>query len=389
MIKADRIKRTLETFSFPRLSGTEGEKNAFKIIENKVNELNLNPQGQDFTFSTFYARVYPKIGFSLGFWLLFICFLNIKDIFMQINLILIFTVLIILFIITRKSERIKIGNKLNSQNLFVKFPLNHVENNIMNIKDGYNIFLFAHVDSKSQRFSILARVKFLRLWVRSFILSIFLILLYNFIIIHYYTWFFIFLIIPLGMNFISTLFILLNTTNNNSSGSIDNGSGVSCLFEILYHYRESNLNLKNHDLWFVFTGAEECGTCGIRYFYEMIKYFNKEKTIFINFDAIAQGLVIYSSFNEKNIYYKPFKKVFQYPKNLRVILHSKRKFLAFARSDGYFLRIKGFKGISFGDNVPYKFIHSKNDTPDKVDCVHLEKLCNLVTNFIQEIENKS
>ena len=77
MIDEDSIKRNLEAFSFPRLSGTEDEKAAFKLLKRKIEDLNLNPIIQEFSFRTFYSRMYPKFAAILTFWLYFILFLNI------------------------------------------------------------------------------------------------------------------------------------------------------------------------------------------------------------------------------------------------------------------------------------------------------------------------
>ncbi|MFX1599115.1 MAG: hypothetical protein ACFFB6_00805, partial [Promethearchaeota archaeon] len=67
MIDEKNIKANLEVFTFPRLSGTIAEEKAFKLAVEKVERLNLNYLIQEFEFSTFYSRIYPKIIFSLGF----------------------------------------------------------------------------------------------------------------------------------------------------------------------------------------------------------------------------------------------------------------------------------------------------------------------------------
>jgi hypothetical protein len=81
MIDEKRIITNLEAFSFPRLSGTEGENKAFNLALSILKNLELDPVVQEFTFSTFFSRVYQKIVFSLGFILLFILFLNIEAVF--------------------------------------------------------------------------------------------------------------------------------------------------------------------------------------------------------------------------------------------------------------------------------------------------------------------
>ena len=72
MIDEKRIITNLEAFSFPRLSGTEGENKAFNLALEKIRDLEIEPEIQKFTFSTFFSRVYQKIVFScLSFFFLY------------------------------------------------------------------------------------------------------------------------------------------------------------------------------------------------------------------------------------------------------------------------------------------------------------------------------
>ena len=59
MVNVEGISDTLKAFSFPRLSGTISEKKAFNIALKKINDLGINPNTQEFRFSTFFSRVYP------------------------------------------------------------------------------------------------------------------------------------------------------------------------------------------------------------------------------------------------------------------------------------------------------------------------------------------
>ena len=54
MIDETRIRENLEVISFPRLSGTDHEENAFNIVKNKIEQLNLEPSVQNFSFTSFY-----------------------------------------------------------------------------------------------------------------------------------------------------------------------------------------------------------------------------------------------------------------------------------------------------------------------------------------------
>jgi len=65
MIEERRIKRNLKKFAFPRLSGTKFELEAFNKLKKEVEGLNLDFEVQNFTFSSFYSRIYPKLAFLL------------------------------------------------------------------------------------------------------------------------------------------------------------------------------------------------------------------------------------------------------------------------------------------------------------------------------------
>jgi len=82
-------------------------------------------------FSTFFGRVYPKIAFVLGFGILFLLFLDVKTIVIPISLAFIAMLMVVLLLLARKPENIRIRNKLNSENLYVKIFTSKLELNLM------------------------------------------------------------------------------------------------------------------------------------------------------------------------------------------------------------------------------------------------------------------
>lgn len=395
MIDEKRIITNLEAFSFPRLSGTEGENKASNLALKKIRDLEIEPSTQEFTFSTFYSRVYQKIVFSLGFVLLFILFLNIEAVFFFYSVIIIFIIIIVLIVITRNPEKINFGRILNSRNVFVK--LASISNNLVNktndtgdFQEDDNVILFmCHLDSKSQRLNIGTRIKSYRIWVFSALPMFIIIILKNFIYFlkPYIVIFYIIGIIPLILNFYATILIIINTTNNNSDGAIDNASGIAIVLELLNYYIDSKVRLKNYNLWFLFTGAEECGTMGIRHFYNNeIKKLDRKKSLPINFDAIGKNIYPFPSeklAKTNNIFLNSFLKNGE---KLNFKRNPKRIYFG-SHSDGGFLDKKGFVGIGFGDMASYSYIHSINDTVDKVDTTKLRLLCEALTSAIADLDN--
>ena len=392
LIDENRIRENLAIFSFPRLSGTEGEKKALELAIKKVDELNLKPLSQDFVFSTFFGRTYPKLAFLSGFTALFLFYLNIVAFIMALFFMIIFVILGFLFILARKPESIRLPKILNSSNLYVKVGLKpkKSQSDISNkdiIAPERNILFMCHLDSKGQRFSILYRIRIIRTWVFSGIVILVIVLFKNYIFTPFYLLFYIIGIVPLTINLGATILFLLNTTNNESPGAIDNASGIACVFELLSYFSNPESRLKQFNLWFVFTGVEECGTMGIRNFYQKIKHLNREETILFNFDAIAKSCYLFPGKNMPDQIKTIFSMFGKNNKGLE-IKRNPKKIPFGSHTDGYYLKKKAFQGIGFGDLESYEHIHSFHDTVDKVDSLLLKRLCEMIIDNLIVFDNQ-
>lgn len=380
MIDEKRILQNLKEFSFPRLSGTRFEKNSFNMAKKKVEDLNLSPIVQEFSFSIFYSRIYPKFALTLLSWILVVLLLNINLIFNIINLCIDFIFMLILIIYTRSPEKIKLGHEYSSQNLFAKLSSQAKQES-----SDYNILLFSHLDSKGQAFSIKIRIQLYYVWIITFPLGLLITIINSFLLIENYLFIDILAILTVSINFLSTVILWINTTNNRSKGAIDDASGISCVLELLKFYSNIENRLMNYDLWFVFTGAEESGTMGIRNFYNHIKNFDKDKTFIINFDSIAKKVNLWDHglLNKKN--YKSFNYILE-NEDIMSLEKKTHKFYIGTYSDGLFLLNKGFKGLGNGDKSIYKFVHSENDDFDKINEAVLKKLCEFYTILLNEVD---
>jgi len=396
MIDENRIRENLATFSFPRLSGTEGEKKALELAVKKVEDLNLKPLKQEFVFSTFFGRTYPKLVFLLGFIVIFLFYLNFVTFIIHLFLIIICVILGLLFILARKPESIRLPKVLNSNNLYVKVDLKSKDDrsdisNKDKIANERNFLFMCHLDSKGQRFTILYRIRIIRTWVFSGVVNLGIIILKNIIFAPFSLLFYIIGIAPIAINLIASILFLLNTTNNESNGAIDNASGIACVFELLSYFSNPESRLKHHNLWFVFTGVEECGTMGIRNFYQKIKHLNKEKTVIFNFDTIAKSTYLFPSKKMSDPINTIFSMFVKNNKGLEIKRNTKK--IPFgSHTDGYYLKKKNFQGIGFGDLESYEHIHSNHDTVDKVDNSLIKRLCETIIDnlivFDNQIKNK-
>ncbi|MFW9940237.1 MAG: M28 family peptidase [Candidatus Thorarchaeota archaeon] len=379
MIDETPILQNLRDLAFPRLSGTKYEKKCFNIVKQKIEDLNLTPKIQDFSFSIFYSRIFPKVSLSLLSWLLIILFFNFQLIFRLINLFIILIIIIVLIIITRNPEKLKIGREYHSQNLYVK-----ISSQSHNRIPPNSIFLFSHLDSKGQTFSIKFRIRLYYIWMISFILSLTLITYDYFIYIKDNLILILFIFFILIINCVSNVLVWLNSTNNKSKGAIDNASGVSCVLEILRHFVHPKNRLKNLDLYFIFTGAEESGTMGIRNFYKNMKYFDRKKTYIINFDSIAKRASLWDHGLINNKYFKSINYILENKEIMR--LEKTHRFYIGSYSDGMFLLSKKFMGIGNGDKSSYHYIHSVKDDVDKIEIRTLKILSHFYTILLNEVD---
>ncbi|MFX1376436.1 MAG: M28 family metallopeptidase [Promethearchaeota archaeon] len=379
MIKEARIKENLKKFAFPRLSGTEFELKAFKKVKQEVQNLNLEFEVQEFTFSSFYSRIYPKIAFSSGLLILLLLFLDIYRYLLLFFVVILLGILITSILLTRNPEKIKFFNQLKSQNLLVK--INSTSKNVEN-KDRIVMFM-SHLDSKGQRFKINTRIRSIKLWIYSSVILGFIIILKSLILIRFELILFIIGLIPLITNVCATIMMLLNTTNNNSPGAVDNASGIACNLELVNYYSIPENRLKNYDMWFLFTGAEECGTMGIKHFYNNMENLDPNKSIMFNFESIAKHVYLFPGENETDYAKEIDSLILNNNRNL-TIRHYVTSRVFGTHSDGGFLGDKGLHGFGIGEVEAYDYMHTPHDTLDKIDTKLLEKLCLVLTDALKK-----
>ena len=375
MVDERNILQNLKYFAFPRLSGTDSEKEAFKLAIKMISDLGLDPYIQKFHFSTFFSRVYPKVIFFLGFLTVSLLFF-----FLYVPIIIILSIIngsiiISLALLMKNPEKINLYKYLESANLYVKIPSKLSEKK-------RDIFIICHLDSKAQKYIISKRINAIRRFVFTLFIIIAMILIRVFLSGLFLVILLIVGIVPVIINAISMILLVLNTTNNSSPGAVDNASGIVCVFELLKYYSDERNQFKSSAAWFVFTGAEETGTMGIRNFYENMKHLEKNSVLIVNFDSIGKMITIYDSWYRPNWYKEFYTKLVSDPK-----IHENPKNITLgSHSDGYFFKKKLYPGIEFGDLSAYNFMHSKNDTIDKVDPKLLKDLCEVIIDNLRELD---
>ncbi len=382
MIDEKRIERNHQEFCFPRRYGTDSEKLAFEKIKQKIEMLNLRAKSQLFTFTTFYSNILLKIYVFLISMILLFKYLGVADeIFISFLSVIVF-ISLILFLISRNPENIKFGKKLISQNLFIK--LNSEKEDNIRTKKKKLIFM-AHVDSKGQTIFITHRVLSYYIWIASILFLVIVFLLRFILQADFFLLFHIIASILMIINFIASTLILINISNNKSDGALDNATGISIILELLHHFRSESIQSKKYDFWFLFTGAEECGTMGARVFLKSLQKFDKNDFIIINFDTIGNEIDLFKFGSEKTGLSKISDLIFESARENDLEMRNSRKVIG-VHSDGWIAAKKRFNGIGFGNKNSYKYVH-KLDTIDKVNYRLLYNFCKVITTAVKELDN--
>ena len=377
MIEEARIKKNLKEFAFPRLSGTEFELKAFNKVKRHVENLNLESEIQRFMFSSFYSRIYPKIAFLSVSLILFLLYLNLLIIMCLILILILLSIVIASIILTRKPEKIQFISKLRSHNLLVK---------VKSLSNDRIALFMSHLDSKGQRFKVGIRIKIIKLWISSSTVLAVIIILNNLGFIGFEIIFYIIGLVPLVLNILASILMILNTTDNSSTGAVDNATGIACNLELVNYYAIPENRLKNFNLWFLFTGAEECGTMGIRHFYNNLKNFDPEKSIIFNFESINNHAYLFPGGKEGDHAREIDNLLLNNNRDLR-INHFITNRVFGTHSDGGFLGDRGLQGYGIGGVEAHAYMHTPNDTIDKADTNLLKKVCLVLTDVLKDYDS--
>ncbi|TFG20244.1 MAG: M28 family peptidase [Promethearchaeota archaeon] len=388
----DRIYKNVQKFSFPRLVGSDGEKEAVKLTVDTFKEIGYTENEiikEKFEFSDFYSTTLVKfIGIiSLNALLVFVLaiYLNILFTFFIIGLM---TLIVFLIIRGLKHPEEKgfwgeyFGKTIQATNVFVKLNAKS-----MPIEKAGNIIISAHLDSKSQTFKTAWRIISYRIWLFcgiilggfyiASLLCYYCIVELNYLILQIGIW------ILTGLISFSNLLLIFLNTQNKSPGALDNASGMSIVFELSRFFKD-NL-LENFNIWFCQFSAEELGTMGSRIFVNNHEdQFIKGKIFQLNFDMVSAAKRKRGNRLEylKSYGFIPRKKVApilsKYLENAaseeNVELHGFH-ITTGAHTDSVPFHLRSFSAVDISTKDAAFYTHSEIDTPDKVDPQILVEAC--------------
>jgi hypothetical protein len=379
----------IQSLAFNRTASSTGETEATNYIEKELVENDIKPETEHFNW-TGPMRILMRTSYvlMLVYLLLFRMFLIVIAYFIIKNMF-------------EKFRKISFVSKEQSKNIFTLIPAKEETIN------RPLAIISAHYDSISTNLSY-------RLQVIIFFMYRLIVYFYAFIIIVFSTIFlldyfeiieltnFIVLLIiftSIGGVFISIPIVYLVFIERDSSGSIDNASGVAISLELAKVLNSKPL--KNMDVLFLWCGAEEWGMKGSKkfckkHFNSLAKKYDLDNSFNINIDMVGtyigllnkSGLIIRRKFNRSlNNDLKTIADQLQIP----LKLHSKavKPKSDYKMFEKYAKKTKTkFQVSLFHSAKDSKYIHSLRDTPDKCSLENLSGCLNICLQTLRHIDSR-
>jgi len=392
----------VNTFSFPRLAGTDGEKKAVKLAHDTFKEIGFKKdqiKKKSFDFSDFYSTTLMKLILTLNltFNLNLVLFIYIH---VSLTMLLIIFMIVIVYLIIRGLRHPEIpgfwgeyfGENINSTNIFTKIPAKKIPEN-----EAGNVIISAHLDSKSQSIKTFWRVILYKILLYSElafggVYIFYLIILFGNLDISFYLTIYGAWISIILISF-SNIYLLFLNTHNKSPGALDNASGMAIVFELSSFFIKHPL--ENFNIWFCQFSAEELGTMGSRVFVnEYENQFVKGRVFQINFDMVSCGCNKNNRIEYSKSYGLGIHRFVAPLLSKYILLAAKKANLEVnglhlstgAHSDTVPFRLRKYDAIDITTKTASLYAHTVYDTAEKVDTKILYNTCNLIRETINLID---
>jgi hypothetical protein len=377
----------IESLAFDRSAANVGETKAVNYIQEELRVNNINSHIEFFSWSSS-LRYLMKT-----FYLLVFCYL------LMLRLVLLLVLFYFIKYLFNRTRNISFVEKEYSKNLVSRMKAS-------SSADVYPVIIFsAHYDSISSRIPYkiqlilfwIIRVIFLPYIALTVVVSIWLPLNLFSIVEYNNLLFYLLSIVSIIAFSVIVPFFLFLFTSNKSTGSIDNASGVALLIELAKIIEDNPL--KNYDVVFLWSGAEEWGLKGSKYFCrrhlrDLKRSYDLDKSININVDMVGTyiGLLDKSGLFKKkplNIDLNDRFKSTAERLNIPLTLYNKivrpksdyKSFIALRKRTRSKLQVCCFH--SDKDSI---YIHSYKDTPDKCSDVILDNCLNIIYSTILDLD---
>ncbi|MFX1554837.1 MAG: M28 family metallopeptidase [Promethearchaeota archaeon] len=388
-LNVDNAYRITDRLAFPRLIGSEGEKEAIKIVLDEFRKAGYNSISQQKFKTSFHNWTFSRYIFSIlgsGLILLALSF--------YISPIITICLFILGIYLSFRALAVSTSTKIKlSRNPKYNFETENIYVNLRSKNSNCKIIFMGHWDSKSQTFSPSTRILMFMIFVFGSLI------LYLFYLILSLLKLFMNLNLPILNNILLDVCIIIaiigainyfNKTGNDSPGAFDNAAAVGVLIELARYYKKNPI--KNIDLMFLSTGSEELNLGGATHFIQSFKNkFDKSSTFFINLDFIGGSELIrlISSYGiPRKISSKKLNKLF---------LESAKE-LAIRIKDIYaptgvwsdYMPIvqEGFEACWVGSQPGLKFVHTKNDKMNLISKEGIKNILYLCIKVIDKFNNE-
>lgn len=395
----------VKNLEFRRLASTKGETKAVNYITKELDFNNIPHELESFEWSksTTYlmkgAFLFLLIYISLYQWILF--FSGYIWIIIVLDVFLILAIYLGMKYLLDMSKIIHVGRKSQSDNIITKIPskkespkrpliILSAHYDSVSVKYPYKLQLGLYIVAGVLSLGYLILTLMLSVW--SF-LAIFNLTLFNeaFFIIRLFTW------ICGTIIMIDLIMLILNSKTNESTGSIDNATGVSILIELAKKFNSKPL--KNTDVLVLWCGAEEWGLWGskqfcAKHFDELIETNAIDKSFNLNIDMVGTyiGIVDKTGMIKRNPLNKTLNDVlYSVAKNQKIEIEKSfipigagsdhMSFKSFAKQRKVNLEVTCF--LSHKDG---KYIHSSKDKSDLCSAEILNDCIELVHDAIRSLD---
>lgn len=380
----------IKSLAFNREASTIGEINAVDYIKNELKKENIE------TNIEYFKWVNPNRLVLRTIYIILICYMLI------LRLVLILLIFLLLKTMSYKTRGISLIKEKNSRNIIVEIS---AKNN--KIRQPL-IIISAHYDSVVSILPLKWH-KLLSLVLKIIIIPFYLFILFLSVTITFFSYYEIPIddffpsfvtISSLAGTYILPLFVLMfSSKKSESTGSIDNASGVAILIELVKLFNKNSPT--NVNLLFLWCGAEEFGLYGSKkfcekHFAELNQKYDLSNSFNINIDMVGTYIGLEDKIGlikKKNVNYNLNSIIEATAKKLNISLIKYNSNIP-TKSDHI-----SFKSFSEKTNEKFqvccfhsvkdcKFIHSVKDTPDKCSPEILNSCLEICFNVIKSIDLK-
>ena len=388
MLDEQNAYRITERLSFPRISGSEGEKKAVGIIMEEFENAGYSQIKREKFKTSLYNWKLAEYFFlvsSLMILVLAIVFYFLSIITLVLAVIMLVSMIKFLGLVNTPKIRLfhDQAKNLDTENLYTELKREDCK---------LNIIILAHHDTKSQTLPSHIRMNLIIFMVFGGFVLLIVYIIFSLIKIFLNSDFMLVNNILLICALIISILAMtnyFNKTGNESPGAIDNAASVGTIIELARYYKLNPQN--NINFTFLITGSEELNQGGA---YDFITKhedeFDRTNSFFIDFDLVGgKGAIFIVSadgipkkVNESRLieYY------IEAGQKLNIQVDSKY-IPTGAWGDHTPIINQGFEACFVGSSGSQKRVHTKKDTMDLVSTQGLKNIL-LVTAKVIEMINK-